>query len=118
MILAGVEVLRHGLSDLLQQIIDASGFLYTTTSLGGLAVHRVRNGSRFGRPARQRETSLDRRRGRRLHTAWRLLGGKTTGEKNKSKQLAEGDTLELHDWGKYDFSKEPIIDNKEYPFIC
>jgi indolepyruvate decarboxylase len=34
MILAGVEVLRHGLSDLLQQIIDASGFLYTTTSLG------------------------------------------------------------------------------------
>lgn len=34
MILAGVEVLRHGLSGLLQQIIDASGFLYTTTSLG------------------------------------------------------------------------------------
>jgi indolepyruvate decarboxylase len=33
-ILAGVEVLRHGLSDLLQQIIDASGFLYTTTTLG------------------------------------------------------------------------------------
>jgi indolepyruvate decarboxylase len=34
MILAGAEVLRHGLSDLLQQIIDASGFLYTTTTLG------------------------------------------------------------------------------------
>jgi indolepyruvate decarboxylase len=34
MIFAGVEVLRHGLSDLLQKIIDASGFLYTTTSLG------------------------------------------------------------------------------------
>lgn len=34
MILAGVEVLRHGLSDLLAQIIDASGFLYTTTTLG------------------------------------------------------------------------------------
>jgi indolepyruvate decarboxylase len=34
MIFAGVEVLRHGLSGLLQQIIDASGFLYTTTSLG------------------------------------------------------------------------------------
>jgi indolepyruvate decarboxylase len=34
LILAGIEVLRHGLSDLLQQIIDASGFLYTTTSLG------------------------------------------------------------------------------------
>ena len=34
MILAGVEVVRHGLSDLLAQIIDASGFLYTTTTLG------------------------------------------------------------------------------------
>jgi indolepyruvate decarboxylase len=34
MILAGVEVLRHGLSGLLQQIIDASGILYTTTTLG------------------------------------------------------------------------------------
>lgn len=34
LILAGVEVLRHGLSPLLQEIIDASGFLYTTTSLG------------------------------------------------------------------------------------
>jgi indolepyruvate decarboxylase len=34
MIFAGVEVLRHGLSDLLQKIIDASGFIYTTTSLG------------------------------------------------------------------------------------
>jgi len=34
MIFAGVEVLRFGLSDLLQEIIDASGFVYTTTSLG------------------------------------------------------------------------------------
>lgn len=34
MIFAGVEVLRHGLSGLLQELIDASGFLYTTTSLG------------------------------------------------------------------------------------
>jgi indolepyruvate decarboxylase len=34
LIFAGVEVLRFGLSDLLQQIIDASGFLYTTTSEG------------------------------------------------------------------------------------
>ena len=34
MIFAGVELLRYGLSDLLQKIIDASGFLYTTTSLG------------------------------------------------------------------------------------
>ena len=34
MIFAGVEILRHGLSDLLQKIIDASGFVYTTTSLG------------------------------------------------------------------------------------
>jgi indolepyruvate decarboxylase len=34
LILAGVELLRFGLADLLQQIIDASGFLYTTTTLG------------------------------------------------------------------------------------
>ncbi|PSL29764.1 alpha-keto acid decarboxylase family protein [Chitinophaga ginsengisoli] len=34
LIFAGVEVLRHGLSPLLQELIDASGFLYTTTSLG------------------------------------------------------------------------------------
>jgi len=34
MIFAGVEVLRYGLSDLLQKIINASGFLYTTTTLG------------------------------------------------------------------------------------
>ncbi len=34
LIFAGVELLRFGLSDLLQQIIDASGFLYTTTTLG------------------------------------------------------------------------------------
>ena len=34
LIFAGVEVLRFGLSGLLQKIIDASGFLYTTTTLG------------------------------------------------------------------------------------
>jgi len=34
LIFAGVEVLRHGLSDLLQELIDVSGFLYTTTTLG------------------------------------------------------------------------------------
>lgn len=34
LIFAGIEVLRFGLSGLLQEIIDASGFLYTTTSLG------------------------------------------------------------------------------------
>ena len=34
LILAGVELLRFGLTDLLQEIIDASGFLYTTTTLG------------------------------------------------------------------------------------
>lgn len=33
-IFAGVEVLRFGLADLLQQLIEASGMLYTTTSLG------------------------------------------------------------------------------------
>jgi hypothetical protein len=40
-----------------------------------------------------------------LYTAWRLLDGKAKGSKFKSKQLAKGDTLELYDWGKYDFSK-------------
>lgn len=34
LILAGVEILRFGLSELLQALIDASGFLYTTTTLG------------------------------------------------------------------------------------
>lgn len=34
LIFAGVEVLRHDLSGLLQDLIDASGFLYTTTTLG------------------------------------------------------------------------------------
>lgn len=34
LIFAGVELLRFGLSDLLHKIIDASGFLYTTTTLG------------------------------------------------------------------------------------
>lgn len=34
LIFAGVEVLRFGLSELLQKIVDESGILYTTTSLG------------------------------------------------------------------------------------
>lgn len=41
-----------------------------------------------------------------LYTAWRLLGGKADGEKGRARQLAQGDTLELYDWGKYDFSTE------------
>ncbi|MGH9829309.1 MAG: hypothetical protein ACREDR_39320, partial [Blastocatellia bacterium] len=41
-----------------------------------------------------------------LYTAWRLLDGKTKDDKSKAKQLAKGDTLELYDWGKYDFSKQ------------
>jgi hypothetical protein len=41
-----------------------------------------------------------------LYTAWRLLDGTTNSAKDKSKQLAKGDTLELYDWGKYDFSKD------------
>ncbi|HTF06042.1 MAG TPA: hypothetical protein VK826_18560 [Bacteroidia bacterium] len=40
-----------------------------------------------------------------LYTAWRLLSGTTKKEKDKSKLLQKGDTLELYDWGKYDFSK-------------
>lgn len=41
-----------------------------------------------------------------LYTAWRLLEGKTKDAKFKTKQLQEGDLLELYDWGKYDFSKK------------
>jgi hypothetical protein len=41
-----------------------------------------------------------------LYTAWRLLNGKTKSEKGKARQLGKGDTLELFDWGKYDFSKK------------
>lgn len=40
-----------------------------------------------------------------LYTAWRLLDGKAKGGKFEARQLAKGDTLELYDWGKYDFSK-------------
>jgi hypothetical protein len=40
-----------------------------------------------------------------LYTAWRLLDGKPSGS-HKGRQLAKGDTLELYDWGKYDFSKD------------
>lgn len=41
-----------------------------------------------------------------LYTAWRLLDGKPDAPKGKAKQLGKGDTLELYDWGKYDFSKQ------------
>jgi hypothetical protein len=41
-----------------------------------------------------------------LYTAWRLLDGKPTSTNDQAKQLSKGDTLELYDWGKYDFSKE------------
>ena len=41
-----------------------------------------------------------------LYTAWRLLDGKPTSKSDQAKQLSKGDTLELYDWGKYDFSKE------------
>jgi len=41
-----------------------------------------------------------------LYTAWRLLNGKVKSEKGKARQLGKGDTLELFDWGKYDFSKK------------
>jgi hypothetical protein len=41
-----------------------------------------------------------------LYTAWRLLDGKTTSKHDQAKQLSKGDTLELYDWGKYDFSRE------------
>ena len=39
-----------------------------------------------------------------LYTAWRLLSGETESGSGQS-HLGEGDTLELYDWGQYDFSK-------------
>lgn len=41
-----------------------------------------------------------------LYTAWRLLNGKPDHAHDHSKQLVKGDTLELYDWGQYDFTKE------------
>jgi hypothetical protein len=41
-----------------------------------------------------------------LYTAWRLLDGKPVSKNDQAKQLSKGDTLELYDWGKYDFSKD------------
>ncbi len=40
-----------------------------------------------------------------LYTAWRLLNGVSDTKKKNEKLLVKGDTLELYDWGKYDFSK-------------
>lgn len=40
-----------------------------------------------------------------LYTAWRLLNGESR-DKSSNKLLEKGDTLELYDWGQYDFSKE------------
>jgi hypothetical protein len=40
-----------------------------------------------------------------LYTAWRLLDGKANA-KGAARQLKKGDTLELYDWGRYDFSKQ------------
>lgn len=39
-----------------------------------------------------------------LYTAWRLLDGQPVGGKKNAKLLVKGDTLELYDWGQYDFS--------------
>lgn len=41
-----------------------------------------------------------------LYTAWRLLDGQPVSKNDQAKQLSKGDSLELYDWGKYDFSKE------------
>ncbi len=41
-----------------------------------------------------------------LYTAWRLLNGEPDTEQDAHKLPGKGDTIELYDWGKYDFSKE------------
>ncbi|MDC8016118.1 FAD-dependent oxidoreductase [Tahibacter soli] len=40
-----------------------------------------------------------------LYTAWRLLDGEAKNAAGRRKLLGKGDTLELYDWGQYDFSK-------------
>jgi len=40
-----------------------------------------------------------------LYTAWRLLNGEPNIEQEDSKLLLKGDTLELYDWGQYNFSE-------------
>lgn len=37
-----------------------------------------------------------------LYTAWRLLDGRS----NSDKAIRKGDTIELYDWGRYDFSEK------------
>ena len=41
-----------------------------------------------------------------LYTAWRLLDSMSDAQNASPKQLQSGDTLELYDWGKYQFNKE------------
>jgi hypothetical protein len=41
-----------------------------------------------------------------LYTAWRLLNGEPVDARDRDKLLQSGDTLELYDWGKYDFSRD------------
>jgi hypothetical protein len=53
-----------------------------------------------------------------LYTAWRLLNGEATTQEAKDKQLVAGDTLELYDWGKYDFSPEHTGTREAGARIC
>ena len=54
-----------------------------------------------------------------LYTAWRLLGGGTARTaKANDKQLNRGDTLELYDWGNYDFSDAHPGDRQPGGRIC
>ncbi|HEY1164100.1 MAG TPA: hypothetical protein VGE90_03010 [Chitinophaga sp.] len=41
-----------------------------------------------------------------LYTAWRLLDSMSDAQNASPKQLQSGDTLELFDWGNYQFNKE------------
>ena len=51
-----------------------------------------------------------------LYTAWRLLNGEDkdpSDPKFKNNQLQKGDTLELYDWGNFNFSKESSTSLRE-----
>lgn len=41
-----------------------------------------------------------------LYTAWRLLNGTPTNPAGEALKLKQGDTLELYDWGQYDFNQK------------
>ena len=53
-----------------------------------------------------------------LYSAWRLLSGETNNESNPNQLLCQGDTLELFDWGEYDFSESEMGTREAGARVC